>query len=363
MKQHNLFISFMGLDRVYVRKYGVAFLLDPLLAIATTYFLIKAVSSGIAEGKYITIFLCVLLGMYYVVELIKTLYIMRIIQNRNYSLINHLKQSRILASAINTELNFIDDAKLINFDKQSALHDLTFNFNRKTKNGEYLAKQAFYTVYETKLQRTLPHLIFDSKSAKGSQFKTVFLQAQRLSMDVNFDDYFDVYSPKTYQIDTLSFITPEVLQAMLELKEYDFEIVDNSLLVFAPLLRNAQLAEFEQQCLGVHEVLNDNLDTYHDDRLTGELRKNDVTNFSKRLLESPRRFIAPAILSGIISIGSVYAFLAHVQSSYLLFPPIIFLGYVQKIVKIVKKNSEIEQDFKSEMTLIANIRKDGKQQS
>ena len=111
----------------------------------------------------------------------------------------------------------------------------------------------YATLCEIKLRQPVINLIFDSRSARGSQFKVWLLRSQRLKMPLEFEKHFTTYSPKYHAIETLQLITPEVLEAMIDLKDSDIEFVGDSLLCFGPLLPIKQLADFRSRCLTLHD--------------------------------------------------------------------------------------------------------------
>ncbi len=121
--------------------------------------------------------------------------------------------------------------RILEEDNNSRLYYAIFNFYTQTKYGDYLSKQIYYTVFETQLIRQLPHILLDSKSAKKRQFKYIYLKSQKISVQGHFDDYFDTYAPQTYHIDSLSFITPEVMELLIDAKDCDIEIVNDRLIL------------------------------------------------------------------------------------------------------------------------------------
>ena len=216
-----------------------------------------------------------------------------------------------------------------------------------------LKSRGFYTVFEAKLPRVVPHLIFDSHQAKGQQFERLFLQSQRLpGLAVGFDEYFKGYSPQGYQLDTLSFITPEVIEALTALKAYDIEFVANSLFCYAPLLPQAELADFRKKARQLWAKVNHNLANYKDDRLTGLARHNDVTRFASSLLKNPWRWRGLIILTGsvsllIVSLTVYYdnrEILLHQSSTVCLFT---FIASLIHALLVRRANKRKEANFNS----------------
>jgi hypothetical protein len=191
------------------------------------------------------------------------------------------------AGSANLELDDVDALRPVLSLPNGLVFLATFNFYGHTKSGDYLAKQAFYTVLQLRLARQLPHILFDSRYAKRRQFKMLYLRTQQFSVQGGFDDVFDTYAPESYALDTLSFVTPEVMEKLLEAKDYDIEIQDDSLLLYAPLLSDQEIATLVQRGQAIAKELDDNIDTYRDDRLNGEQRKHSVTAFSRTLLRNP----------------------------------------------------------------------------
>lgn len=355
--------NFLGLNKLYSRKFGLVFLFDPLIMLAVVYIAFFSVP-GSENGAILTtvgVLFYSLIVIYFLAEFIKALYIRQILKTRHYKPpIQHKFVSKVLSSGVNKELDYIDRTELVDLGENWGLFDVRFDFHRKTKHGNYLANQHFYTIYEVKLKRLLPHLIFDSKKAKGSQFKILYLRAQKLSFEGNFDDNFESYGPKTYHVDTLSFITPEVLQAMLRLNDCDIEIIDDSLLVFSPLLTYDEIPELKSRADELVRVLSDNIDTYRDNRLSGNKRKTDVTVFSKKLLENPDRYIVLTAIGSILSIGVVAAALYYRNFDILLNQAFLFLisftvGGIAQIAVITRRNNKLERAFIHEQILHRTI--------
>ena len=243
-------------------------------------------------------------------QTIRAVYIGRLLSQRRYiGKLNVHRNSQILSSAINNELERVEIARVIDQDDGWRIYDATFDIYYESmyeSSVDYIkVKQAFYTVFEAKLKRPIPHLIFDSKTAKGYQFQSVYLKAQRLPFDSHLDSHFRIYSPKGYQIDTLSIITPEVVEAILGAKDYDVEFVGDSLFCYAPLLPKRQLAAFKERALNIYNSVNDNLSSYRDSHLQGQARRDQVSGFGRRLLENPIRYIKLVIASVIVVIFAV----------------------------------------------------------
>ena len=225
---------------------------------------------------------------YLLSQLIKASHIRRLFKTRNY-LSAGSTGTKIVKSAIGEELNRADLVRLIKRRPKWQIYDTTFHLYDELDLGNQ--QEAYYTVFEAQLRRRLPHLLFDSKQAKKRQFRHLYRQAQELSLEGGINDYFDVYAPDYYDIDVLSFITPEVIVAILAMRDYDLELIDDGLLCYAPLLSSAEIKVFQQRCLHLFNHLDDNLSAYRDDRLKGKARRERVSPFARKLLQDPKPYL------------------------------------------------------------------------
>ncbi len=229
---------------------------------------------------------------------------------------------RVFVDSINSDILQIDEEIIPNNrpviapqEKRKVdyrLYDVVFDLYRRNRGGRYKAREGYYTVFHAKLQRPVPHLVFDNKKAKGRQFKHIYLNSQRLSLDANFDDHFTTYSPKYHQIETLSFITPEVLEAMIGLKNEDVEFLDDHLFCYAPLLSRPRLASFRRQCFNLHAKVNDNLRSYG-------WRPQKTASFARRLAKNPLRYLPVTLACGGLVVVVVWS-LVFPQGNLVLSP-------------------------------------------
>lgn len=146
--------------------------------------------------------------------------------------------------------------------------DFTYNIYGKTKGGEYLRTKVYYGVMTTQLPRALPHVFFDSIKARRRQFRFHFNADQRHSLEGDFDRHFVTYFPNGYTIDSMSFISPEVMWALRDARDYDIEIYGNRLFLYGPLYDpKAQIQDMSQKVLAIKKELLNNIVTYRDERL------------------------------------------------------------------------------------------------
>lgn len=156
--------------------------------------------------------------------------------------------------------------------------DLDYKVYSKTKNGgEYHSADVYYAAMSIKLPRELPNVIFDSLTARKRQFQLEFDDKQQLTMEGNFNQYFMAYCPDGYSIDTLSFITPDVMETLIMAKDYDIEIVKNRLYLYTSLGDpSIQIDDMVTKIHAIEKELLDNILTYRDARLSADIGRNFV---------------------------------------------------------------------------------------
>lgn len=102
------------------------------------------------------------------------------------------------------------------------------------------------SIVNLKLPKKVPHLVVDSKiedasGFSGSVLPIMFDKDQKLTLEGDFSRYFDVYSPRNYQVSALALLTPDVMQTFLtKLHQVDVELVNDRLLIYDPDLMNSR---------------------------------------------------------------------------------------------------------------------------
>ena len=100
--------------------------------------------------------------------------------------------------------------------------------NKTTHNWGYVA---------VKLDVPLPNIVLDATSNNslfGSNLPTSFDKDQRLSLEGDFDRYFDLYCPAGYEPDALYLFTPDIMARFIDhAAALDVEIVDDWLFLYA----------------------------------------------------------------------------------------------------------------------------------
>lgn len=247
-------------------------------------------------------------------------------------------------------LNNLDDTKLVrnrafdNFVEENGLvyADFSYDINGKTKYGEYRAETHYYSVMAAKLPRKMPHVVFDSLKSRKRQFRFVFAGNQLHNLEGDFNNHFAVYFPFDYHIDSLSFLAPDVLWALKEASEYDFEIVNDKVYMFGPMEDpDVQIKHMAKKLQAVVAALGKSPETYRDERLPYEQSRQQVTALGAVL---SRNLIPEYIKLGLGIVGVIGAVVMakmigvfHSAPFYLLLFSVVFAG---KSIRRISKEKQ-----------------------
>lgn len=114
----------------------------------------------------------------------------------------------------------------LNFDgKPVDIFDYSYQEISRTR-GSYL-----YGVAIIQTEKSYPHIYLDGKANGGNG---VYKSWQKLSLEGDFNKYFDLYAEKDMQIETLSFLTPDVMAQFIDnAQNYDIEAYGNTVAIIA----------------------------------------------------------------------------------------------------------------------------------
>jgi hypothetical protein len=135
------------------------------------------------------------------------------------------------------------------------------NYTYVTGTGKNSVSHA-YTFVRVSLKRNLPHMVLDAKSNNffGSNLPDRFSDSQRLSLEGDFDKYFDVYVPQGYAKDALYVFTPDVMQVLVDRgSEHDIEVVGDELYIFRSGKLDLTSKEQLEDTLAIAEAISDEL--------------------------------------------------------------------------------------------------------
>lgn len=137
-----------------------------------------------------------------------------------------------------------------------------------------------FQVARIKLPKKLPHILLDSKhndtNILGYQKSSInHLDKQyRISLEGDFDQHYQLYSAFPHPQDTLTILTPDVMQELIRLDDKaDIEIVGDRLMVFTPISASGahQTERISRLLREVTKALLPNIEKYQLDSATQSL--------------------------------------------------------------------------------------------
>lgn len=154
------------------------------------------------------------------------------------------------------------------FTSDWAYCDYSYPIYHETKYGRYKAGEVLYAAMATRLPRKLPNVLFDSSKSRKRQFRFLFSKSQKHSLEGDFDKHFTTYFPEQYTVDSMSFISPDVMIALRDASDYDFEIQDDVLYMFGSMYDpREQISDMSAKLMKIKQELLDNVLTYRDERV------------------------------------------------------------------------------------------------
>lgn len=186
--------------------------------------------------------------------------------------------------------------------------DYEFSIYEKTKNDEYKSETFYYAIAAFLLPRKLPNVFFDARLTGKREFKMLFDSKQRHSLEGNFDNYFTSYFHQDYTVDNLSFITPEVMHSLIDAKQYDIEIYEDTLYLYNELEdMPSQLEDMETKGKKIRTMLLNNIMTYRDQRIAYGNGRKTVSFMGIKLKRSLKPFYISAVMGILLCILGVLA--------------------------------------------------------
>ena len=140
--------------------------------------------------------------------------------------------------------------------------------NQTTHNFRYI---------RVALNKSLPNMVLDAKHNNFlgmTNLPDVYHSSQKLQLEGDFNEYFDLYAPEQYGRDALYVFTPDVMQSLIaDGRKYDMEIVDNELYMYQPIFVNLSSEQDLKEVLKSVNVISSELRNqtkrYQDERALG----------------------------------------------------------------------------------------------
>ncbi len=136
------------------------------------------------------------------------------------------------------------DKKEINYKIASQLDNFSFDiYEYSYVEGSGKSRTNYQLlIMDIPIERQWPHIIIDSFLESGYlgsalPFDIEMMEMQEFKLEGDFYKYFSVFAPKGTQIETLSMITPDVMQSLMNsVAKGDIEIIDQHLLFYWPIV-------------------------------------------------------------------------------------------------------------------------------
>lgn len=145
------------------------------------------------------------------------------------------------------------------------------------------------------LDRQLPNMVLDNRRNNskvfGSNLPYSLAANQRLALEGNFNDYFDLYVPTGYERDALYVFNPDIMQRMISASAMcDAEVIGDKVIFYLP---NSRIDDsMVRLAYDLKEALQQKVDTvasrYRDERLAESpvANQNQISDHGARLKRS-----------------------------------------------------------------------------
>ena len=154
--------------------------------------------------------------------------------------------------------------------------------NSTTHNWGFMALQ---------LDRSLPHMVLDSKANNGlfggTNLPAAFTKDQVLQLEGDFNERFTLYCPKQYERDALYVFTPDLMALLIdEVSPFDVEIIDKWMFVYSASAFDMRQPAVHQRLLRIVDMVGaktlSQTDRYSDERV-GDFASNIIAPQGQRL--------------------------------------------------------------------------------
>ena len=144
------------------------------------------------------------------------------------------------------------------------------------------------------LDRTLPHMVLDSRANNGlfggTNLPASFTKSQVLELEGDFNSYFTLHCPREYERDALYVFTPDLMALLIdEAAPFDVEIIDTWMFVYAAHPFDLQQPTVHQRLWRIADTVGkktlSQTERYADERV-GDFSANIVAPQGRRLTRS-----------------------------------------------------------------------------
>lgn len=122
---------------------------------------------------------------------------------------------------------------------------------------------ALFSGIELQLPKKLPHIFLDAHAndRKTRRPEFVYDPENRVSLEGDFDRYFQAYAPTAHKMLALSILTPEVLQTCIRsTHRFDVEIIEDKVRLIVPSKRVTRNERLQQELMVAAEAVMKEID-------------------------------------------------------------------------------------------------------
>lgn len=155
------------------------------------------------------------------------------------------------------------------------------------------------------LPEPLPHLILDATSNGriSDKLPVAIDREQRLSLEGDFDRWFQAYSTPEYRIEALYVLTPDAMAALIDhASDFNVEIVDNMLVFFTPDSADFSAPDTWNSAQAILTQVAPRImvkaKRYLDERVPGQEMPRVLTKIAAERANPRKRWVAPKALIG-----------------------------------------------------------------
>jgi hypothetical protein len=129
---------------------------------------------------------------------------------------------------------------------------------------------------EIGLPKRLPHIFLDAhQNDRGVTHEYIYDTSNRLSLEGDFDRYFQAYVPAQHKVLALSILTPDVLQVLMQsVNKFDVEIINDKVCLMVPGKQIARDGAAKNELLHAAETLlieiDHRLQSWSESSMTGD---------------------------------------------------------------------------------------------
>lgn len=279
-------------------------------------------------SKWAPIYIIISVGMYGLYRITHEILVRRNLKKRQKILLQRCSELDMSTGQIKPPLSlqYISEDRKKYKDHQTTnsfvssdwgYSEYQFSYSNNTKEVASYYVTYYFAIAAFKLPRKLPNIFFDSRKTGGKEFKLLFDATQVHSMESTFDSYFTTYFHDSYRIDSLSIISPEVMEVIMSAQEYDIEIFQDTLYLFSELRdMPLQIDDMQEKGKLIRTKLLNNIVTYRDEQLEYKDGRRTVSLLGLELKRSLTTYYTRFTLSTLMIVVLVGVYTWSVVANF-----------------------------------------------